>query len=187
MNRVENTVSFLRRHKKFLVSFVFVIVLLACLRLIDAEALVDRIGISNTYILIFLLSIMGGVSAFTAVSFYATIFTLASTGISPLLIALFSAPGILIGDSLFWYLGVQGRSLAYEAFGKWLTRIAAYLSRRSKWFVYAFTFIYTGLTPLPGDILMASLAILGYRFRNIFIPVLCGNFTLIFIIAKLGS
>jgi hypothetical protein len=169
------------------VSFVFVIALMALLRLIDVGALVDRIGISNTYMLVFLFSIIGGTSAFTAVSFYATIFTLASAGISPLVIALFSAPGILIGDSLFWYLGVQGRGLAYEAFGKRLARIADYLSRKPKWFVHAFTFAYTGLTPLPGDILMASLAILGYRFKNMFMPILCGNFVLVFIIAKLGS
>lgn len=186
MSRTENTIAFLKRHKKFFVSFIFVIALMVLLRLIDVQTFVDRIGITNTYILVFLFSIIGGVSALTAASFYLAIFTLASTGVSPYVIALFSAPGILIGDLLFWYLGVQGRALAYEAFGRWLTRIADYLSKKPKMFINAFIFLYT-ITPMPGDILMSALAVLKYKFRDIFLSVLLGNYVLVLIIAKLGS
>lgn len=186
MSRAENTIAFIKRHRKFFLSFAFVIALMVLLRLVDAEALVDRIGITNTYILVFLFSIIGGVSALTAASFYVAIFTLAATGVSPYIVALFAAPGIIIGDLLFWYLGVQGRGLAYEAFGKWLARTADYLSAKPKIFINAFIFLYT-ITPLPGDILMAALAVLKYKFRNIFLPVLLGNYILVLIIGKLGS
>jgi len=187
MNRRETTIAFIKRHQKFFLSFAFVLILMMLLRSFDLEKFVAEVGIKNTYLLVFLFSIIGGVSALTAASFYTAIFTLASTGISPYVIALVAAPGILIGDLVFWYLGLQGRALAYEAFGNLLTRMADYLSTKSKWFVSVFAFVYTGLTPFPGDILMASLAILRFRFRDICIPVLLGNYLLVLLIAKLGS
>ncbi|KKU03865.1 MAG: hypothetical protein UX06_C0032G0005 [Candidatus Giovannonibacteria bacterium GW2011_GWA2_45_21] len=61
------------------------------------------IGVNNIYIATFLLAIIGGVSAFTATSFYAALFAFALGGANPFLLALFSAPGVLIPR---WFIPV---------------------------------------------------------------------------------
>jgi len=49
-------------------------------------------------------------SSITGVSYAATIVTLAAGGLNPLLLGLASGLGISIGDTIYYFLGRQGRT-----------------------------------------------------------------------------
>jgi len=142
-----------------------------------------ELGIRNVYIITFFLAIIGGVSAFTAAGYYSTLFALALGGANPVILAPISALGVLIGDLLFWYLGRAGKPIAETAFSKSLRSTLLWMERQPRSFIPIAVYAYTALTPLPGDLLMVSFAIIGYPLRKILIPIFFGNFTLALIIS----
>ncbi len=150
---------------------------------LDPGQVVPELGVRNVYVLTFFLAALGGVSAFTAAGYYSTLFALALGGANPLILALLSAPGVLIGDLVFWYLGRAGKPIAEAVLSKPLRSILRFTERQPRPMIPIFVYIYTGLTPLPGDFLMISLAIIGYPLRKILIPILLGNFTLALIVS----
>jgi len=142
------------------------------------------IGVNNIYIATFLLAIIGGVSAFTATSFYAALFAFALGGANPFLLALFSAPGVLMGDLIFWYLGHKGKAIVKPAIWRVTEKLSSWLLTKPRWFIPVGVYIYTGFLPLPGEFLMVLLALLGISFKRVLIPTLLGNFTLALIVSS---
>ena len=65
------------------------------------SATVDYLGAENTYLIIFLLAISGGLSSLTAGPFYATLGTFAAGGADPILLGVVAGASITVGDSLF--------------------------------------------------------------------------------------
>jgi hypothetical protein len=171
-----------KAYTKFFISLSVLIAFVFLIGKFGPSRIVDFVGEDNTYIVIFILAIIGGVSSFTATTYYATLFTFASGGANPLLLASISAPGVLIGDLVFWYVATQGRELALRWVGKPLEKFTNWLNNLPRWSVPIAIYGYTGFTPLPGDILMISLALLRYRIRQFIIPTLLGNFTIALIV-----
>lgn len=149
---------------------------------IGPERIIDFLGFDNVYLAVFIFAIVGGVSAFSAAGFYAFLFSLALGGANPFVLALFSAPGVLIGDFIFWYLGVEGRRVVESGYNDYLEKFMVWLNKKPTWFVPVIIYAYTGFTPFPGDFLMFALAITKHKFREIFVPTLLGNYTLAVIV-----
>lgn len=175
--------AFFEKYNKFFLTLLFIASVITLLSLVEPAAIIEKIGAKNVYIVTFLFAIFGGVSAFTATTFYATLFTLALGGANPFILAAFSALGVLLGDFVFWFFGVQGRELASEAIGRPLERFADWLRKKPKLVVQIIIYLYTGFSPLPGDFLMFTLAVLKYRFRDIVLPTLLGNYTLALLVS----
>ena len=170
------------RHVGFVAAVLLVTAVTYVVWVAGPERILAWIGVENVYLLTFLFAIIGGVSAFTATSFYAALFAFALGGANPYLLALFSAPGVLIGDLVFWYAGYHGRGLAEESFGQHLQRFSGWLARRPAWFVPIVAYAYTAVAPLPGDFLMIAVALAGYPLKKVLLPVLLGNFTIALIV-----
>src|SRR3989338_1224106 len=171
---------------KFITALLVLVAVIALLSYVGPEKLVDLLVLENVYLIVFVLGIIGGVSAFSAAGFYATLFSFALGGADPFILALFSAPGVLIGDFIFWYIGIQGRQIINEEYNSYLLKFSSWLKGKPKWFTPIAVYVYTGFTPFPGDFLMLTLAVLNYKFSQIFIPTLLGNYTLALLVSVLG-
>lgn len=169
---------------KFLLGLCVIILVIGLLSYLEPEDIISKLGIENTYLAIFAFAIFGGVSAFSAAGFYGTLFYFAHSGMNPFILAGFSAFGVLIGDFIFWYIGVEGRKLIKNEENTYAIRLSGWLKQKPRWFVPIIIYAYTGLSPFPGDILMLALAFTGYRPRDIIIPTFFGNYTLALIITS---
>jgi|GEM_PF-308295 len=223
------TVMFSRiPHKKKTAFGLFVAILLAwtvLLWTVGPEQMVSYIGVQNGYLIGFFLATFGGMSTLSSASYFATIITLAAGGLNPYLLAVVAGFGLLIGDSLFFYLGKSGRTaitlaagglnpylLAVVAgfglligdslffylgksgrtafsdqFHERLDRLTRWIMRRPNWLVPIIVYIYVGFTPLPNDIFMIALALSGYPYKKMVIPLLLGDITIVLITALLAS
>ncbi len=150
------------------------------------SGIVNLMGVRNGYILIFIIAIFGGVSSFTSASFFTTLITLAIGGLNPFFLGIVGGIGVTVGDSLFFYFGYNGRSLIPKRVLKKIDRFSRWISTRHNWFVPVVAFVYAGLTPLPNDILMVSLAVANIKYKRIVIPVLLGNMFLVTVVAFLA-
>ncbi len=157
------------------------------IRRVGAVGLVERIGVRNGYLLVFLIASAGGLSTFTSVALYTTVATLAAGGLNPLLLGAFAGTGLTIGDSLFFLIGLEGRRASSGALEARLQRMAAWFGRRPEWALRLAIFVYAGLTPLPNDLMVMTIAASGIRYRLILPSLLAGNLVLATLTGLLGE
>lgn len=155
---------------------------------VGAERLVSYVGAENGYVIMFLAALLGGLSTFTSVTYFVTVFTLASAGLEPFGLALASSAGVSIGDVIFYYIGLWGlRAVAPGRISFWLKRATDWLTLRSRVMVFAFVYSYAAFTPFPNDVLALVLGATRQPLLLVMPALILGNFTLIMLLATFGS
>jgi membrane protein YqaA with SNARE-associated domain len=149
--------------------------------------IIGFVGIQNTYWLIFLIAAIAGVSTVTSTSYYASVVAFVIGGANPFLIAIFAGLGMTIGDSLFYFLGKKGAQVLPEKIDRYQDKIEEWLQKRPKWIVVIIIYIYTGLSPFPGDLMSIFLGITNFRYKLVIWPIIFGNITLMTIIGLLAQ
>lgn len=175
-----------KKYGPFILVLAVILVVAIVLFYYSPSEIVADIGVKNSYLVLFLLALFGGASTFTSSSFYASIGIFAAGGLDPAIIALSAAPGLIIGDLLYYFLGREANVAFLEKYHKPIQRVSSWFEHR-KQLTPIFIFIYTGFTPFPGDLLMFFLALIEYPFKKILAPLIIGQFTLIFLIALLAQ
>lgn len=168
--------------KNFFIFIVFLALWAVLLSLINMEALTHKISAGGSYVVAFFAALLGGVSVFTSSSYLATLVVLSLGPANPILLALSAGTALTLGDSLFYYFGTHGRKSLPKIIIKKLDNTANWLEKKSRVFVSLLVYVYTGLTPLPADILMLALSLAGYPFRRVVLFLYLGNITLVLVI-----
>ena len=172
-----------RRHVVLILVALLVAAWSVFLIYVPSEKIVAAVGVENTYLVAFLLAATAGASTLTSTSFYGSIATFALGGASPLILGLAGGVGAFLSNALFYYLVLYGRKSLTGKLKAWGQRFAKRVEALPPSVVYAAVFCYSGLTPLPDDILIATLAISSYRFLRFAPFLLAGNITIVMLIA----
>ena len=143
---------------------------------------------SQGYLVMMIISFIGGLAIITFVSVYPTVVSFVIGGLNPIGIGISAAIGLTLANIVYYYLGNKGRNLAEASSGfqKYTRYLLIWLNRGPKWFVPIFIWAYVGLTPFPNNFLTASGGILNYPFKKTLIPLFIGNITLMIIIGYLA-
>ncbi|WP_445475470.1 VTT domain-containing protein [Methanococcoides methylutens] len=148
--------------------------------------IVERLGVRNVYIFVFLLAMIGGVSTFTSTTFYTALITISLGGVNSLWIALFASIGLTLGDLVFYYMGTKGRQCIKGKYADNVLRLTKWMEKIDDRITMLMIFLYS-LTPLPSDVIAIALAIVGFPFRKMIVPLFVGNFTLIILLVELSK
>ncbi|HUT21828.1 MAG TPA: VTT domain-containing protein [Candidatus Bipolaricaulota bacterium] len=154
---------------------------------VDPVKIIDLIGVQNSYIFGFLISVFGGLTTFTATSFIATLVTLALGGVNPWLLGLFAGLGLAISDSVFYYFGKKGSEVISKKTEKRLSKFFAWLKKQPEWLIQILVFLYIGFTPLPNDIVTISLSFSRFPYKKFIIPVFFGDLTFATLVSVAAS
>ena len=181
-------------HRKTVIFFAILLTIVlwsSLLYFVEPATIVAKLGVYNSALVIFLISVTGGMSMFTTSSLYLAIITFAVGGVPPVLLCVVAGVGTAIGDSIFYYLGYRGRlAISDTGEGKWQERIIRFekwLSRRPDYIVMGAIFLYGSFPFFPNDILAVSLGLARYNYAKFVIPLLLGNTALLSLIAFLGA
>ncbi len=150
------------------------------------EVVVSYLGVSNSYLVLFLIAVFGGASSFTSTAFYASIVTFSLAGLNMLLIGFIGGLGISIGDSLFFYLGRKGKSVFSKKHNKNIEKARRWLDDKPRWLVPVIGYFWAGFSPFPNDIYTISVGVLDYEYWKIIIPVFLGNISFLLIVSYLS-
>jgi len=165
--------TLVRRKTKFAIVATVLVAWILLLVFIGPSGIANALGATG-YLFAFLVASFGGVSSFTAASYFATIATLAAAGLNPFLLGIVGGAGVTIGDSLFFFFGTNGRVVLPDKIETTLNRARRLLDR----FPYStplFVFLYAGFTPFPNEFMTISVGLTGTRYREIVLPLLIGN------------
>lgn len=171
----------------FMVLLIILIAVSVLLFIFDPQVIVDYIGLHNVYLSLFVISLFSGVSTLTSVPYLATLYALAQTTASPLLLGIAGGLGIFVGDVFYYYLGHSGRQIISGRPKQYVDKFANWLGKRSDKFAEIISYLYTGFTPLPNDILMLAMSLGKVPFNKIAIPVLIGTVQLSILLAYFFS
>lgn len=154
---------------------------------ISPQEIVDRLGADNSLLVAFLISTFGGLSSFTSASYYAMLTTFSSGGVNAILLGICAGTGLTISDSLVYYLGTRGHDILSENLQNKADKLSVWINEQHEHIVQIFAYVYTGLTPLPNDLLTGSLGLAEYSYRQLLPALLLGNITLSILIAEFAA
>ena len=177
-------------YKKFLIFLVlilFLMVLITLLYFFSPEEIVNKIGIKNAYILAFVISFFGGISALGSITFIATLATLSIGGVNPVILGLVAGTSLAIGDIFIFYIGFKGREIIIGKWEKRLDKFSKWTKKRLKKFIPFIAYIYIGLTPFPNDFILIFLAMIKYPFKKLYIPIILGDLTFALLVSVLAT
>ncbi|RAL23681.1 hypothetical protein DL240_05850 [Lujinxingia litoralis] len=144
-------------------------------------------GVENSYLVGFLIAVFGALGSVTPFSTYPAVYAMAAAEVNLLLLIPLVAIGLTLGDALFFYFGVSSRSMVPERFEAKVERIWHWLESKPQIFIQIFIFIYVGFSPFANNLLTAPLALAGYRFRKIVLPLTLGNCSLPIVASYLAT
>ncbi len=180
--------SFNNHKKNILIAMsiaLFVILWSIILYYHPPNEIVSMMGVRNIYIFIFTMALVGGVSTFTSTAFYTTLITISIGGANALWVAFFTSIGLTLGDVLFYYFGTKCKQCIKGKYGSYVDSLTEKMEQVDDRITMILIFLYS-LTPLPSDIIAIALAIAGFPFKKMIVPLLVGNFVLILILVELS-
>ncbi len=141
---------------------------------ISPEGVIGMIGVENAYILMFILSLLGGLSTFSGVPYHVVLIALAVGGVNPFILGIVTAVGVMIGDSTSYYIGYQGRTLMSQRIQKVLEKLS-YIKEKYPRLLPVIFLLYGSLLPFSNDVIVIPMGFLRYPFWRVIIPLGVGN------------
>ncbi|MFA5258996.1 MAG: VTT domain-containing protein [Candidatus Pacearchaeota archaeon] len=158
------------------ILLLFVISLSVLLYFISPSKIVNFIGIENSYVLVFILGILGGVSILFPFPYYLFVLTFAAGGSNPILLGIFTGLGVIIGESTSYWIGYNGTFIFSNKFQKKLVNFSKNLNTLKNTILMSlFLFIYGVFIPIPNDVLILPLGATKYNYWKLIIPLGLGN------------
>jgi hypothetical protein len=177
----------LKRHKSLYGILVIFFITALILYNFPPDKIVKYIGIENSYLATFLIVAIGGLSSVTSGAFYAAVATFSAGGAIPWLLGLVGGVGIAIGDSIIFWLISYGVKDIRTSWKNKVEKIRSYVDRSPNYVVYGGLFIILGLTPIPNDLVLFALVVLGFEYFKILPILLVSGITITTIVAYLGK
>lgn len=153
--------------------------------IVSPESLIERVGVGNSYLISFLISLLAGFSMFTGTAAYATVIEFARGGANPLYLGITSGIGLFLSDSIFYLLVMRGRNALTTRFGRWLSRFHHFMQRLPSMIVYLGVYLFCAFGPIPNDVMMSVLIIGGYEYKKVWPAFLVGDITFMLFLSYL--
>lgn len=155
-----------------LISLFFVTLFMA--QFIGRNEVVQEFVASFGYVGIFATAIISGFNVIVPIhaATFTPLFVAAGFPLPGIIICL--VLGITISDLVSFWVGVTGKHFAHEKYGKQLMRLEA-MTARKWWLPIAFLFAWSIIAPVPNELILIPLAVIGVPFRRVIIPLLAGN------------
>lgn len=176
-----------KQHYILITVLIFIIAINILFFLVNPEKIIDVVGIENSYLIIFIVSTIGGISSLTGVALFTSITTFAAGGAHPLILGIVGGIGIFISDSIFYHIARYGHHHLPKRWKSSVEKGMRWAKNHPLWVVLGVIYLYLGFTPLPADILMITLALAGYSYRTIAPVLFAGSITVALLAAYLGN
>lgn len=135
-----------------------------------SQLLIQQYG----YIGILAVSFIAGLNLFIPIpaATFVPIFT--AGGISLFEIIVLLVIGTMAANLLSYFLGLYGGKITTTHYPELQKKLMKLYQKRKKWLVY-FVFFFTALMPLPDEVFLIPLGIVGVKLRQFIIPLTLGT------------
>lgn len=145
----------------------------------DSTVLVNLLGVQNSYIILFFVSLIGGFSTGGSATYLALLVTLVAGGLNPWATGLVAGLSLFIGDTIMLVLAQKGRTFINGTLDARLDGFALRF-KNTPWLQHSFPYIayvYSGFTPFPHDMLILFMAAIEYSRKKALLIIFFGDIT----------
>lgn len=171
--------GYTREYKRAASFLLFVIVFVLTwgyfLSRIDPDMIVAFFGLENTYSIMFVIALLGGISSISGPLIYTTLATFAFGGSHSLLLGVVCGFGVFLSDMFFYVLALQGGVLVPSRIRVRFQKIYLKLEKKRSWAIPYLIIVYTGFSFLPTDLLILTMALSHYSLRKAALPFFIGS------------
>ncbi len=153
---------------------------------VSPTTVVEKVGIQNSYLIVFVLGVICGFSSFTSSTFYIVVIAAASGGSNPLIVGLCGGVGLCISDSAFYFVVSKGTHIIDKHWKKLTNFLKKWMKWLPDWIVYSLVFLYSAFVPMPNDIMLVTLAISEYPFKKISPFLFIGDISSVILLAYIS-
>lgn len=173
MNSLQKKIS----KKKWTIFALITIIFLWSLMIyyISPQKIIDTIGLTNGYGVVFLLAIIGGTSLFIPIPYFLVVGTFAIAGLNPFILGICAGIGIFIGDSTSYYIAYRSRELTSKNISRTFEKIHNWCVNKNSLLFPILIGLYAAIVPLPDDIIIVPAGLIKYPFWRIAVPLLIGK------------
>lgn len=150
------------------------------------KELILHLGVRNSFVILFFVSLVGAFTSMTKFSAYPMIVALVAGNMSFFNVGMVAGLGLAAGDTLFFLFGYSARELTNHKWKDKLRNILAKLQSINDWLVQGLIFIYVGASPFPNNLLSGSLAFTGYPFKKVIAPLVLGDMAFCMLVSWLA-
>lgn len=136
--------------------------------------IIGWMGVENSYLLLALVSFIGGLSTLSGVPYQLVLITLAAGGLNPLYLGLVSASAVTLGDVSSYLVGYYGRMVFTAPFGERLAKLESFVHAHPR-LVPLGVFLYGTTVPISSDVITIPLGFLRYPMYKVLIPLGLGT------------
>lgn len=149
------------------------------------ERIITILGVTNAYLLIFILAFLGGLTTFSSIPYHLVLITLAAGGLNAWLLGFAAATGVMLGDSTSYMIGYHGGRISPRHVQRFFQRIYHLAHVHSRIFPVV-CFLYGTLVPLSNDVITMSAGAARYPFWRVMVPLGLGNIVFNVIVAVMA-
>jgi membrane protein YqaA with SNARE-associated domain len=149
---------------------------------IVAIAWLHKVGSGNTWVLsaierfgypgIFAVAVVSGFNVVVPIPAISFLPAIVAAGFSATIAVIVISAGMTVGDMVGFVLGRLGRKRVERP--EWLQRLER-IRERHRLAPYVLLFLNAGFSPLPNEVLVIPIALIGGRWYGVFLAALTGN------------
>lgn len=174
-----------KKYTKFL-FFVPLILFSIGLYFISPTQIVSFVGVENSYLFMFVIALIGGISLFSGVPYPVILVTLASWGLNPILLGSAAAFWVILGDSTSYLVWKKSDVILPQKMQFVLNKLLFVYDRYPKFLPFTFL-IYGICSPFPNDVITVSAGLRNYNFWKTIIPLWIGNLVFCICLAQFSD
>ncbi|MDA9129063.1 hypothetical protein N9J72_01130 [Candidatus Gracilibacteria bacterium] len=142
---------------------------------VGSDAIIEYVGIENSYLFMFIIAFLGGISLFSGIPYPLILITFALGGLNIFYLAAVTATGVMIGDSTSYFIGGRVKGMLQGKIREIFDVLLSVYDNYPQYLVPMF-FLYGAFSPFPNDLITLSSGIKNYSFWKMLIPLSAGNF-----------
>jgi hypothetical protein len=154
---------------------------------VSPQSVVARVGIENSYLVVFILGLICGFSSITGITFYVAVAALAHGGSNPIFLGLAGGMGLCISDYAFFFVMSKGSHVIDRHWTKVSDFLNYSMKRLPNVFLFPSIFVYSAFVPFPNDIILFVLAVGRVPFKKIAPFLFAGDITFTLLLACLST
>ena len=136
----------------------------------NAQLLVQDFG----YIGVIVISFVAGLNAIVPIPAGSFVPVFTAAGLDLQFVILMLIIGTTIADLAAWYVGVLGRKITLHNYPK-LAKFTNWIQQKNIWAVMLFVFVYASVAPIPNEVILIPLALVGIKLRYLIVPLIMGT------------
>ena len=138
---------------------------------VENEQLLDAIARFG-YVGLFVVSAISGFNVIIPIPAISLFPLLMEAGFHPIITVLVIGAGMTVGDMVGFLLGRLGRKMVER--GSWLRRLED-IRERHRLAPYVLLFFYASFAPVPNELIVIPMALIGCRWYGVLAAALAGN------------